>query len=159
MSINAADTLLFPSNTQQPLHSWARTPESSLRGHSLENKPDIRIIFSLTLAVLIRIVQPTSKFRKFIRIIGNQLGKKSEKNQKKQIVFKSSLEMNQSWLESSSTSALSSSMEKVTLHCLCKGPPDIIRIVGTTLSRLPAISGLWGKTFGPKFAILIRIYP
>ena len=44
--------------------------------------------FRLILAVLIRIVQLTSKFRKFIRIMGNQIEKKSEKIRKNLILFK-----------------------------------------------------------------------
>ena len=85
-----------------------RTPESPLRGHSLENRPDIRIFFSLILAVLIRIVQPTSKFRKFIRIIGNHLGKKSEKNQKSCCHFVK-------WVRKISTS--SSGKTKLNFRC------------------------------------------
>ena len=56
--------------------------------------------FRLILAVLIQIVQLTSKFRKFIRIIGNQIGKNRKKRGKKQILLKSFLEMNCKWFGS-----------------------------------------------------------
>jgi len=35
-----------------------RTPQNSLRGHSWENRPDIRIFFWADIGVLIRIVPP-----------------------------------------------------------------------------------------------------
>ena len=39
-------------------------------------------------------------------------------------------------------------MKKVTLHCLCKGLPDIIRIVGTCdINTAPDLENNWGMLF------------